>query len=94
MSPEILTVAMFGTLIVAIAFGHPLAYTLAAVATLFGLIDNGWNVPGLFDMFANNTWGLMNNEEKLVEPGTYKLIISGKGFEEEKEFEIKKFSRW
>ncbi len=61
MSPEILTVAMFVTLIVAIAFGHPLAYTLAAVATLFGLIDNGWDVAGLFDMFANNCWGLMNN---------------------------------
>lgn len=61
MSPEILTVAMFATLIVAITFGHPLAYTLAAVATLFGLIDNGGDVVGLFDMFANNTWGLMNN---------------------------------
>ena len=61
MSPEIMTVAMFASLIVAITFGHPLAYTLAAVATLFGLIDNGWNVPALFDMFANNTYGLMEN---------------------------------
>ncbi len=61
MSPEILTVAMFATLIVAITLGHPLAYTLAAVATLFGLIDNGFDVAGLFNMFANNTWGLMNN---------------------------------
>jgi len=61
MSLEFMTVAMFVTLIVCIAFGHPLAYTLAAVATLFGLIDNGWNFAGLFDMFANNTWGLMNN---------------------------------
>ena len=61
MSPEILTVAMFATLIVAITLGHPLAYTLAAVATLFGLIDNGGDVAGLFNMFANNTWGLMNN---------------------------------
>lgn len=61
MSPEILTVAMFATLIFAITLGHPLAYTLAAVATLFGLIDNGWDVAALFDMFANNTWGLMNN---------------------------------
>jgi tripartite ATP-independent transporter DctM subunit len=61
MSLEFMTVAMFVTLIVAIAFGHPLAYTLAAVATLFGLIDNGFDVAGLFDMFANNTWGLMNN---------------------------------
>ena len=61
MSPEFMTVAMFATLIIAIAFGHPLAFTLAAVATLFGLIENGGDVAGLFDMFANNTWGLMNN---------------------------------
>ena len=61
MSPEILTVAMFVTLIAAITLGHPLAYTLAAVATLFGLIDNGGDVGAIFDMFANNTWGLMNN---------------------------------
>lgn len=61
MSPEILTILMFATLIVAIALGHPLAYTLAAVAALFGLIDNGFNIPALFDMFANNSWGLMQN---------------------------------
>lgn len=61
MSLEVMTLAMFGALIVAITFGHPLAYTLAAVATLFGLIDNGFNIPALFEMFANNTWGLMNN---------------------------------
>ena len=61
MSPEFLTVAMFATLIAAIALGHPLAYTLMAVATLFGLIDNGWDIAGLFDMFVNNAWGLMNN---------------------------------
>jgi tripartite ATP-independent transporter DctM subunit len=59
--PEILTIAMFVTLMAAICLGHPLAYTLAAVATLFGLIDNGFNVPALFDMFANNIWGLMEN---------------------------------
>jgi TRAP-type mannitol/chloroaromatic compound transport system permease large subunit len=60
---EFLTVAMFVTLIAAIiVFGPcPLAYTLAAVATLFGLIDNGFNITALFDMFANNAWGLMNN---------------------------------
>jgi tripartite ATP-independent transporter DctM subunit len=61
MSIEFMTVAMFLTLIAAITLGHPLAYTLAAVATLFGLIDNGFSIPMLFDMFANNAWGLMNN---------------------------------
>jgi tripartite ATP-independent transporter DctM subunit len=52
---------MFAVLIMAIVLGHPLAFTLAAVATLFGLIQNGFNVPGLFYMFINNTWGLMDN---------------------------------
>ena len=61
MSLELMTLAMFATLIVVICFGHPLAYTLAAVATLFGLIDNGFNVPALFEMFVNNAWGLMNS---------------------------------
>jgi tripartite ATP-independent transporter DctM subunit len=61
MSLELMTLAMFATLILAITLGHPLAYTLAAVATLFGLIDNGFSIPMLFDMFANNAWGLMNN---------------------------------
>ena len=61
MSLEVLTVAMFATLIFAIMLGHPLAYTLAAVAALFGLIDNGFSIPMLFEMFINNIWGLMEN---------------------------------
>ena len=61
MSLEFMTVAMFVVLIATIVTGLPLAYCLAGVATLFGLIDNGWDFAGLFDMFANNTWGLMNN---------------------------------
>ncbi len=61
MSPEFLTVAMFATLIVLIVTGHPLAFCLASVAMIFGLIDNGFDVWPLFDMFANNAWGLMNN---------------------------------
>jgi tripartite ATP-independent transporter DctM subunit len=61
MSIEFMTVAMFVVLIATIITGLPLAYCLAGVAMLFGLIDNGWNIAALFDMFANNTWGLMNN---------------------------------
>ncbi len=63
-----MTLAMFATLIFAITLGHPLAYTLAAVATLFGLIDNGFNIPMLFEMFANNIWGLMNNYTLVAVP--------------------------
>ncbi len=60
-SVELLAVLMFATLVLLIPMGHPLAITLAAVATLFGLIDNGFNIPGLFILFANNTWGIFQN---------------------------------
>jgi len=68
MSVEFMTVAMFVTLILAITLGHQLAFTLAAVATLFGLIDNGFNIPSLFFMFANNAWGLFNNYTLVAVP--------------------------
>lgn len=61
MSVEILTLLMFATLVVAICLGHPLAVTLMTVAVVFGLIDNGWNVPALLDLLANNNWGVMQN---------------------------------
>jgi tripartite ATP-independent transporter DctM subunit len=61
MSAELLTILMFVTLVALIILGHPLAITLAAVATLYGLIDNGFNVPGLLDLFANNIWGISQN---------------------------------
>ena len=38
------------------------------MATLFGLIDNGFNIPGLFDLYANNVWGLMNNYTLVAVP--------------------------
>ena len=61
MTPEVLTILMFGILMAAIALGHPLAITLAATATLIGLIDNGFNIPALFDLITNNNWGIFLN---------------------------------
>lgn len=61
MTPEIMTILMFATLVAAIIVGHPLAVTLAAVAMLFGLIDNGFNIPPLLDLFVNNSWGIFLN---------------------------------
>ena len=61
MTPELMTLLMFATLILFIVAGVPLAYALAGTATLFGLIDNGFNVDGLLGMFINNAWGTMNN---------------------------------
>lgn len=61
MSIEVLTILMFITLMGCIAFGHPLAVTLAAVATFFGLLTNGFDVPALLGLFANNAWGIFLN---------------------------------
>ncbi|MEJ2197048.1 MAG: TRAP transporter large permease subunit [Desulfuromonadales bacterium] len=61
MSVEVLTILMFMTLMASIALGHPLAVTLAAVATVFGLIDNGFDVAALLGLFANNAWGIFLN---------------------------------
>jgi len=61
MSVEVLTLLMFLTLMASIAMGHPLAVTLAAVATVFGLIDNGFEVQALMGLFANNAWGIFLN---------------------------------
>ncbi len=68
MTPEILAISMFVFLMASIALGHPLAITLAAVATLFGLIDNGGNVPALLDLFVNNSWGLFQNYTLVAVP--------------------------
>jgi len=68
MSAEVLTILMFLTLMGAIAMGHPLAITLASVATLYGLIDNGFNVPALLDLFVNNNWGLFLNYTLVAVP--------------------------
>ncbi|HKL24925.1 MAG TPA: TRAP transporter large permease subunit [Desulfuromonadales bacterium] len=61
MSPEVLTILMFGTLMVSIALGHPLAITLAGVATFYGLIEYNGDVASLLDLFVNNVWGLQQN---------------------------------
>jgi tripartite ATP-independent transporter DctM subunit len=68
MTPEIMTLLMFGTLIAAIALGHPLAITLTAVAGLFGLIEYGGNVPALLDLITNNNWGIFLNYTLVAVP--------------------------
>lgn len=61
MSPEFMTALMFSLLILFILTGMPLAFALAATATITGLIDYGFNIPALVGVFMNNTWGVMNN---------------------------------
>ncbi len=61
MSLELLTLGMFVTLILLIVMGLPLAYSLAGTGVIFGLIENGFNLDGLFGFYINNAWGTMNN---------------------------------
>ncbi len=60
-SPETLTVLMFVALFVALFLGHPLAFSLGAIAVLFGYLGWGGNWEALFYLFANKTWGIMTN---------------------------------
>jgi len=57
-SPETLSILMFIALLVSVALGHPLAFTLGGLAITFGLL--GWG-PGSIHMLANRTYGLMTN---------------------------------
>ena len=58
-NPETLALIMFGTLFVALFLGHPLAFSLGAVATVFGLIGWGGSPDVVLALFANKTFGVM-----------------------------------
>ena len=60
MNPETVAVAMFGTLFVILFLGHPLAFSLGVVALVFGLIGWGGSPEVVFAMFANKTYGVMD----------------------------------
>lgn len=60
LSPEAVAIGMFGTLFVVLFLGHPLAFSLGAVALLFGLIGWGGSPEILLGMFANKTYGVMD----------------------------------
>ncbi len=61
LSPETLTILMFIALFIALFLGHPLAFSLGAIAVLFGIIGWGGDWTTLFYLFANKTWGIMTN---------------------------------
>ncbi len=58
MSNDILSFAMFISLLVAVFFGYPLGITLGGLSAIFGLLAYG---PGALFIFANKTYGLMTN---------------------------------
>ncbi len=59
MSSETLAVLMFFTLMVTLFLGHPLAFSLGVLAVVFGLIGWGGGPEVLFALFANKTYGVM-----------------------------------
>ncbi len=61
MNPDTLALVMFGTLFVTLFLGHPLAFSLGALAVVFGLIGWGGSPDVVFGLFANKTFGVMQN---------------------------------
>ncbi|MBI5252751.1 MAG: TRAP transporter large permease subunit [Desulfomonile tiedjei] len=59
MNPETVALFMFGTLFVVLFLGHPLAFSLGATAVLYGLIGWGGSPDQIFGIFANKTYGVM-----------------------------------
>jgi len=59
MSPEAVAIWMFVTLALVIFLGHPLAFSLGGVAVLFGLLGWGGSPELVFSLFANKTYGVM-----------------------------------
>jgi tripartite ATP-independent transporter DctM subunit len=59
MSPEFVAIAMFGTLFLVLFMGHPLAFSLGAVAVLFGFLGWGGSPDQIFGIFTNKTYGVM-----------------------------------
>ncbi|MBU2645117.1 TRAP transporter large permease subunit [bacterium] len=57
-SPEWMTLLMFSGLLIGIMMGHPLAFVLGGLATIFGFI--GWG-PSVYYLFINRTYAVMDN---------------------------------
>lgn len=62
---EFWALIMFGVLMLALLLGYPVAFTLGAVATLFGTIFLG---IGFFDLLPMRIWGVMTNFTLLAVP--------------------------
>ena len=59
MNPETLALVMFGTLFLTLFLGHPLAFSLGILALVFGVIGWGGSPDAVFTLFANKTYGVM-----------------------------------
>ena len=64
-SAEAITILMFACLLIGIFMGHPLTFILGGLAVVFGLLSWG---PGIFPMFVNRIYGIMDNYVLLAIP--------------------------
>jgi len=64
-SGEMITILMFTFLLIGIFMGHPLTFILGGLAIVFGYLSWG---PGIFPMFINRIYGLMDNYVLLAIP--------------------------
>ncbi len=58
LSPVLITILMFGGLLVGLFMGHPLAFILGGLSVIFGFLSWG---PSMFHIFANRIMGVMDN---------------------------------
>ncbi len=61
MSPETLSLLMFGSLFITLFLGHPLAFSLGILALVFGIIGWGGSVDVVFNLLANRAYGVMDD---------------------------------
>ncbi len=64
-SGELVTILMFGSLLIGIFMGHPLSFVLGGLATIFGYISWG---PDIYSLFINRIYGTMDNYVLLAIP--------------------------
>jgi len=64
-SGEMITILMFTFLLIGLFMGHPLTFVLGGLAIVFGYLSWG---PGIFPMFVNRIYGLMDNYVLLAIP--------------------------
>ncbi len=62
---EVWALVMFAVLMALLMMGYPVAFTLGAVATLFGAVGLGWQ---FFDLLPLRIWGVMTNFTLLAVP--------------------------
>jgi tripartite ATP-independent transporter DctM subunit len=65
MSPELITILMFVGILAALALGHPVAFILGGLATIFGLL--GWGPEALY-MFLGRTFDSTTNNILIAIP--------------------------